>query len=389
MKSPKLPGYPPKAPGVGKPGLPTRPPPKLPATPGVQKLDEALTQAESSQSSLEEKIFELEKRLAEEREKVLLASLRSKSEEAVSFKVENSIKDIQDKLRREKKEKELEEAKHKAETRVEDLERRLGEEREAWVSTLKNQLGQRDQVSQEMESHFSTRLKDLEYRWAQEKSGLEGIIKDREADIHRFQNEYKLKTDQDKAFWEDRLRALIQEKDKYERELDRLKDKVNQEKEQFLYERQNFRDTISRLEGALRVGEDKSRLEKETIRHEMESKVKVIEHQADIEKKTLEGRIGQLKHEIHAFERTSMEKSAQSEAFKSQISSLQAQIDKTHAIFLEMDRNQDGVKSQLFKAQEEAEYLKKELKRATSERGDRDQDIKIMQGQLVASQESV
>jgi len=48
----------------------------------------------------------------------------------------------------------------------------------------------------------------------------------------------------------------------------------------------------------------------------------VIEHQADIEKKTLEGRIGQLKHEIHAFERTSMEKSAQSEAFKSQISSL-------------------------------------------------------------------
>jgi len=115
----------------------------------------------------------------------------------------------------------------------------------------------------------------------------------------------------------------------------------------------------------------------------------VIEHQADIEKKTLEGRIGQLKHEIHAFERTSMEKSAQSEAFKSQISSLQAQIDKTHAIFLEMDRNQDGVKSQLFKAQEEAEYLKKELKRATSERGDRDQDIKIMQGQLVASQESV
>src|SRR5205085_2119576 len=113
------------------------------------------------------KISDLEKKLLEEREKVLLASLRTKEEEAVSAKVETSIKEIQDKLRREKREQELEDARRKAEARVAEMERRLGEEREAWVSTLKNQLGQRDQVTQEMETHFSARLKDLEFRWAQ------------------------------------------------------------------------------------------------------------------------------------------------------------------------------------------------------------------------------
>ena len=135
---------------------------------------------------MEGRIAELEKKLMEEREKVLLASLRSKEEEAVSAKVETSIKEIQDKLRREKREQELDENKRKAETRALELERRMAEEREAWVShALKTQLSQRDQATQEMEGHFSTRLKDLEYRWAQEKTTLENAIREKEGELAR------------------------------------------------------------------------------------------------------------------------------------------------------------------------------------------------------------
>src|SRR5205085_8334387 len=130
-------------------GSPPSVPPSMAGAlpPPVQKQ---LKETEGATEELENKISELEKRLAEEREKVLLASLRSKEEEAVSAKVESSIKEIQDKLRREKREQELEDARRKAEARVAEMERRLGEEREAWVSTLTNQLGQRDQVTQEM-----------------------------------------------------------------------------------------------------------------------------------------------------------------------------------------------------------------------------------------------
>ena len=75
------------------------PPPAAPVN-----LPPAFSEAETAQTELQKKVADLEKRLMEEREKVLLASLRSKEEEAVSAKVETSIKEIQDKLRREKKE---------------------------------------------------------------------------------------------------------------------------------------------------------------------------------------------------------------------------------------------------------------------------------------------
>ena len=90
-------------------------------------LEKAFSDTQAGQDDMKNKIGELEKKLMEEREKVLLASLRSKEEEAVSSKVESSIKDIQDKLRRDKREQELDEARKKADTRLVDLERRIAE----------------------------------------------------------------------------------------------------------------------------------------------------------------------------------------------------------------------------------------------------------------------
>jgi chromosome segregation ATPase len=237
-----------------------------PLPPNVQSK---LSEADAAKTDLESKISDLEKKLLEEREKVLLASLRSKEEEAVSAKVETSIKEIQDKLRREKREVELEESRRKAELRVAEMERRLAEEREAWVSTLKNQLNQRDQVTQEMETHFSARLKDLEYRWAQEKASLEAALREREGEVARAKQEAALKTEQEKGFWEDRLRTTAAEREKIERELERVRDRVDHEKAQLLAERQVLRDQVSKAEQTARFVEDRSRAEKEAFERQM------------------------------------------------------------------------------------------------------------------------
>ena len=75
--------------------------------PGSSVFEKGMADTSQAANDLQQKIQDLEKKLAEEREKVLLASLRSKEEEAVSSKVESSIKDIQEKLRRDRREQEL------------------------------------------------------------------------------------------------------------------------------------------------------------------------------------------------------------------------------------------------------------------------------------------
>jgi len=72
---------------------------------------------------------ELGKQLKEEHEKVLMQNLRAKEEEALSSRVEQQIREMQEKLRREKHEQELLESRSKAENQLKDLERRLAEER--------------------------------------------------------------------------------------------------------------------------------------------------------------------------------------------------------------------------------------------------------------------
>jgi chromosome segregation ATPase len=309
-----------------RPGTPPPPRSSSPAMPptGNTPLDRELAAAESSKDNLEQKITDLEKKLMEEREKVLLASLRSKEEEAVSAKVETSIKEIQDKLRREKKEQELEESRRKAEGRVLDMERRLAEEREAWVQTLKGQLGQRDSITQEMETHFSARLKDLEYRWAQEKSALEAAVKDRESDVIRVRQEMTLKSEQEKSFWEDRVRSMSSERDKFERELDRARDKFEQEKNTMLAERQVLREAMSKLESTVKMNEEQSRMEKAAQARELESSLALVRRQAAVDIERYEKELSNLTRQFQDQSREVVEKRLAIDSMKTQISQLQS-----------------------------------------------------------------
>lgn len=124
----------------------------------------------SEKDQLEKKIAALEKRVQEEREKVLLSDLKTQQESANAARVEVSIKELQDKLRRDRREQEQEEARLKMEAKTTELEVRLAQERETWVSTLKSQMMTRESQDREMESHFTLRIQEMERRWLEEKA---------------------------------------------------------------------------------------------------------------------------------------------------------------------------------------------------------------------------
>lgn len=314
------------------PAMPPAAPPMAPPVGGgpvPPALNQKLAEAESGKTDMDQRVAELEKKLAEEREKVLLASLRSKEEEAVSAKVENSIKEIQDKLRREKREQEMDEQRRKAEARAIEIERRMAEEREAWVSTLKTQLTQRDQITQEMETHFSTRLKDLEYRWAQEKSALENAVREREAEITRVRHEVTLKAEQEKSFWEDRLRTVSSERDKLDRDLERMKDKIQQEKDAYLMERQMLRESAAKAEAGLKSVEEQFRVEKSAYMRESDANLTMARQQLAYEKEAHEKHFALLQAQMDAHKREASEKAMLVSSLEQQLATLRAQLNQS------------------------------------------------------------
>ena len=196
--NPPPPAMPPALPGLQAPRLPQppqslqkpMPPPALPPlggarpapppmsagplTPAPQNHRQPEAQAprdpDAEKEKYEKKLGELEKRLQEEREKVLLASLKSQEESAAAARVEVSIKELQDKLRRERRDQDHEESRLKLENKVAELETRLATERETWVTTLKNQMQQREGQEKEVETHFTLRIQEMERRWLEEKA---------------------------------------------------------------------------------------------------------------------------------------------------------------------------------------------------------------------------
>lgn len=373
-------GLPPKPPAPPSFGAPGAPPPMAPMSPSAAAVDARMKETEGVKSDLEQKVSELEKRLLEEREKVLLASLRSKEEEAISVKVETSLKDIQDKLRRERKEQELEESRRKAENRVMDMERRLAEERETWVATLKGQLNQRDSITQEMETHFSARLKDLEYRWSQEKSALEAAVRDREADMVRLRHEFALKTDQEKAYWEDRFKVVAGEKEKVEREFERSKDRFLQEKEGLVNERQMLRDQVMRLEHTSRFIEDQNRGDKTAIaKWELEAKAAVSQltdlkgrlDSITIERDGQRQKIAALEQSLQNHIRQSIETDAQLKTMSAQLEASRGETARFDMKTAEKDRIIENLKA-------EAAQVRQQL----AQRKDNEDLVRSLEGKM-------
>ena len=170
---------PPKPPMMGKPGLPLGGSPPVPPTastmpapvpPAPPRAVDKIQDPSAVKEEYERKLGELEKRLMEEREKVLLANLKREEEASTSARVEVSLKELQDKLRRDRRESEQEESRLKLEAKIAEAESRLVQERETWVATLKSQMASRETEDKQIESHFAVRLQELERRWLEEKA---------------------------------------------------------------------------------------------------------------------------------------------------------------------------------------------------------------------------
>jgi hypothetical protein len=246
-------GMPPLPPGIlkpnnlppppgGKPSLPPMPPPPFGAAPGgfaqasfapqfsqPQQQPQAARDASAEEAKriqeekdkLEKKISDMEKLLSQEKEKALLATLKNQQDEALSSRVESSLKDIQEKMRRDRRDHEVEEERLSLKSKIKELETRLSQERETWMVTLKNQLSERETQGRDVEGHFIHRLQEMERRWLDEKAQWQKEISSREAAIGSLKYaDVKLRET------EDELRKVSMEKSMLERDAAKLKDEV-------------------------------------------------------------------------------------------------------------------------------------------------------------------
>lgn len=248
-KVPK-PGMPPLPPGMMKP-VPPLPPggakpssPPLPQSPfgappsagfpqpaqpqkdASEQLRKEAAEAEArrmqeEKDKLEKKISDMEKMLSQEKEKALLATLKNQQDEALSSRVESSLKDIQEKMRRDRRDHEVEEERLSLKGKIKELEARLSQERETWMQTLKNQMSERETQGRDVEGHFVYRLQEMERRWLDEKAQWQKEISGREETIR------SLKTAAERLREvEDEFRKVSLEKAMSEREAARLRDEV-------------------------------------------------------------------------------------------------------------------------------------------------------------------
>src|SRR5208282_3582410 len=179
-------------------------PPLPPMAPPSQEPRKFEGSAPESGADLQHRLIELEKRLQEEKEKVLLANLRSQEEATYAVKVEGAIKDVQDKLRRDRRENELEETRLKLETKLRELETRLVHERETWVATLQEQVKSRESQDKEIETHFVGRVEEMERRWLEEKAHWQKLLMAKDEEVRNL----KAQAERLKTFEVELQRAL-------------------------------------------------------------------------------------------------------------------------------------------------------------------------------------
>lgn len=246
------PGMPPLPPGMAKPNLPLPPGgkpslPSMPQLPGMQApsfpalpgafqqpappsgptqaqkdaADAESRRMQEEKDKLEKKINDMEKLLSAEKEKALLATLKSQQDEVLSSRVETSLKDIQEKMRRDRRDHEVEEERLTLKAKIKEMESRLAQERETWMQTLKNQMSERETQGRDTEGHFIYRLQEMERRWLDEKAQWQKEISSREETIRSLKSAAERLRDV-----EDEFRKVSLEKSMTEREAAKLRDDV-------------------------------------------------------------------------------------------------------------------------------------------------------------------
>lgn len=399
MGAPRLPAAPsyPGAPSAGgfeppRPAAPV-PPPNPPDT-----------KAADAGKEMERKVLDLEKRLQEEREKVLLANLKSQEEATYAAKVETAIKDVQDKLRRDRRDAESEETRLKLEGKIQELEARMAQERETWVNTLKGQVRTRETQDKEIETHFTLRLQEMERRWLEEKAHWQKVILSKDEEIRNLRAlaeklkgveiDYQKGVQQAK-FLEERLTAATNDAATAHARVKGLEDKEReyfQVKAELMTAREQARLVQERLEHDVsaarssakdreeRLAADNQRLQREIdvvgerIRHDMELEVQKHKAEANLAHAALQ----KLRAVAGALERQTAALKVQAEQgvrakseFDKLAESSRLELERTRAAAaMELERVREESRKEFERWREEAKAEKAMLQRRIGERAD-------------------
>ncbi len=151
----------------------------------------------------DQRIAALEKRLADEHEKLLVANLKSQQEAANAARVEMSIKELQEKLRRDHREAEASQDRRDLAAKIQELEGRLVQERETWAAAFKNQMQGRRSEEHESEDHWRKALLAKDEELSQLRASAERL---RAAELELA------KVGTEKKFLDERLAELAREK---------------------------------------------------------------------------------------------------------------------------------------------------------------------------------
>lgn len=253
MKAPGLPGVKPPSPMGGAPSFPGAPKPPAPgmrapgmSAPGglggsasgalderLRKMEEHSREIEESKKKLEKSLAEMEIKLKDEKEKALSQAIKAREEEALSLKMEQALKEMQEKARTARREQEMEEARARAEEKSKDLERRLNEEREAWVINLKKQMELRDHETRQVETQIEVRFRDLEKRWMEERSSLVQSLKNKEDEALELRQAISRIEGEARSAKEEALKAVDQERKALAYEFEIKKDELLREKDAY------------------------------------------------------------------------------------------------------------------------------------------------------------
>jgi len=328
------------------------------------------------------KIAELEKRLMEERERVLLATLKHKEESVVATRVENSIKDIQDKLRRDKRSAESEEARLKLEVRIQELEGRLAAERETWVATLKGQMKTSEVKDKEIETELTAKLHDLERRWLDEKARWQESLRAKEDELRsaravleklkgvEVENQKLL---QEKKFDQERLQQLTQANaglqaragtdDERDREFYRLQADLDKTREQLQLVHERSERELETQRSAFREREERLSSDVEKVQAELMSVADRLraEHETELrrQKTEYEGDLKKARSQLEASDGAIQRMRAVCTALERQAASLREQAEEGRKLKDELQRVNERYK---------AEFCASRPKRAGSSR---------------------
>ena len=161
----------------------------------AQELVRYTQELQNEKAALGDRLSKLDRELAQEKEKSIVSSLRAHEEKSLTLKVETNLRDIQDRLRRDQRERESESTRVKAEAQLKELERRLAQERETWVEALRNQMAKKSDADHHFEERYQARVREIETRFTQERARIAAKLEEKNREIEELKKRLVIETE--------------------------------------------------------------------------------------------------------------------------------------------------------------------------------------------------